>query len=98
MNAIVCNKHEEFEAAGMGAIIGIRQFGGGDTIVSLGLKCPKCGEVSAMTLDTNRSTETGKTWHMEGWPDSITLTPSIHHNVPSCGYHGHLKNGVFTGT
>jgi len=48
--------------------------------------CPKCGDQTA--------SKTGHNWNRK----TETLSPSIVHNVKlgGCGYHGWLKNGVFT--
>jgi len=63
---------------------------------ALMLKCPKCGQKSSLPL--NDSTDARRPgWKLEN-EDPITISPSIHHDVTSCGYHGFLKDGTFTNT
>lgn len=59
-------------------------------------KCPcGCGR-QYMLLFTNYPTIKGdaERWKWDGNNYQPTLTPSIH-NPSGCGYHGHLKAGIF---
>jgi hypothetical protein len=32
-------------------------------------------------------------WKWNGSKNAPTLTPSVHHNTPECGWHGYLRDG-----
>lgn len=60
--------------------------------------CPGCGEHSGLYLHPvdpgvpRWRVTAGEATRAEG----LTLSPSIHHAVARCGWHGYLTNGVFT--
>lgn len=59
--------------------------------------CPGCGQHSALTL--HPADPGTPRWRVIGGEatraEGLTLAPSIHHAVASCGWHGFLTNGVF---
>lgn len=66
----------------------IMQVVGEGGLPELIIVCPNCGQKSSGRHRYN--------------PDTVSLTPSIVHNVKNdegveqCGYHGFLTNGIFT--
>jgi len=62
---------------------------------NLMIKCPGCGEKSALPLDDSTDKRS------PGWKlvseSPLELSPSVHHDVPSCGWHGWLKKGYWVG-
>lgn len=101
MNATLVNDLELFEAGGPGTVMIIYgvfdPFGVLDDTqpAQLAIKCPGCGEQSALPLDgsTDPASPGWALTHVKG---RITLTPSVHHDVPGCGWHGHLRDGEWT--
>ncbi|MCE5185111.1 MAG: hypothetical protein LLF76_03180 [Planctomycetaceae bacterium] len=89
MKATVCKVYQDFEAAPAGAILPAYR---GDQISSLMMKCPGCGQVSGLQIRPHQDPGNPNSWEMSGWPDEVTLTPSVHHSF-GCGWHGWLKNG-----
>jgi len=90
--AVEVKDHDVFEAGGPGTVQ--MTVGGDGHPGMLLIKCPGCGEASALPLH-------GRTdKHDPGWDlknrSPLTLHPSIHHDVKSCGWHGFLRNGVFS--
>lgn len=92
MHANVVTDHDLFEVGGPGTV----QFTGdgkGGTSALL-IKCPGCGEASALPLMTEPNPHSHPQWSWDGNREFPTLSPSIHHQQ-GCGWHGHLRNGVF---
>lgn len=89
MKAQVVHDSDLFEAGGPGTVMFASDKDGDDACLLI--KCPGCGEKSALPLDD--STDPSR----PGWKlvnkDPITLNPSVHHSVFSCGWHGYLRNG-----
>lgn len=57
------------------------------------IRCPGCNELSELPL---RPFGTREFWQMTGdpaEPATLSLSPSVHHAVPACGWHGFLRNG-----
>ena len=99
MKAVVCQTHDELESAGPGAILGWRyaekkaSSGHAGHIMQ---NCAGCGQAAGMMLyDEGTPKPPSPSWSVSGWPDSITLKPSIHHDTPACGWHGYLTNGEY---
>lgn len=82
MKAHICTTYDEFEKAGLGAVIYTEPKG------AL-IKCPGCGSESALD---ERGRDNHPSWVMD--KQTHTFTPSIHHQR-GCGWHGWLKNGEF---
>ena len=60
------------------------------------LRCPGCGEASALAIGLDGIKPDGApSWGHTGPLETPTLTPSIHHDTPACGWHGWLRDGVF---
>lgn len=99
MNATLCQTHDEFEAAGPGAIwlwrFAEKIAAGGDE-GRIMLKCPGCGEASSMHCRIAGALHPeGPSWVLTNVADGITMAPSIN-CVGCCGWHGWLKGGEFT--
>lgn len=71
---------------------------GGPT-TGYGFGCPGCGDTCILHLGTGPEKHT---WNVTAGdaskPETVTLSPSIHHVVEhgGCGWHGYLTRGVFT--
>jgi hypothetical protein len=100
MKAVICQTHDEFEKAGHGAIYLWRfsvKLEEGGTRGHIMMKCPGCGHESAMHVRVPGTPHPtiAESWEVSGLPDEITLHPSIN-AVGCCGWHGWLKNGVYS--
>lgn len=87
--AKIVHDHDDFEAGGPGVV----QFAyHGSQPASLLIKCPGCGQPSALPLDTTKK----PSWQLVSMAP-LTLAPSIHHNAGEspCGWHGYLRAGIF---
>lgn len=90
------------------------QQGGIDPLpqVQLTFACPKCGSPNALSIyvSTDPPDESKGRWHSDtlptapGWPDTLTLTPSIQCHLrmhgprrPDCSAHFSIINGEITG-
>lgn len=98
MNAVVCQTHDEFEAAGPGAIYLWRfaeKLAEGGTSGHIMLKCPGCGQSSGMhcRVPGTAHPEGIQSWELSGLQP--TMNPSIN-CVGCCGWHGWLKDGIFS--
>lgn len=78
-----------FDSGGPGTV---QYLAGGNP--TLRIKCPRCGEAVDLPLN-NCSDPNARSWSLEQ-RDPITLSPSIHHDVKRCDWHGWLKEGVFS--
>jgi len=90
--AVEVKDHDDFEAGGPGTVqMATNQAGSPATLL---IKCPGCGEASALPLHGRADK------HDPGWDlkkrSPLTLHPSIHHDVELCGWHGFLRDGVFS--
>ena len=99
VKATICQTREAFDAAGPGAIFlwrfGDKQVQGGAAGYVM-VKCPGCGDESAMHLRQPGSPHPqGASWEVEGLPETITFNPSVH-CTGCCGWHGWLKQGTFS--
>lgn len=65
--------------------------GGGQKVGGLLLVCPGCLKLVVIPF---RPVEYPPGWDWDGRMDAPTLTPSIFHQVPGCGWHGYLIAGV----
>lgn len=94
VRAIVCASKADFEAAGPGAIF-LWRFSDKAAGYAL-VKCPGCGDESAMHLRPPGSPhpDDSQSWEASGTPDKLTFSPSVN-CVGCCGWHGWLKDGVF---
>lgn len=96
MKAVVCTTYEEYEAAGPGAIFvspDVIPFIPEKGITLIHNKCPGCGRSCGMaTFPEGKPKPESPSWKMTGWPNAITLEPSVHCKG-CCGWHGYLKNG-----
>lgn len=85
--AVIVAHLDCFDAGGPGTVMFSRDR------QTLLVKCPGCGEASALPLNDSTSRRS------PGWKlvsaDPLTLSPSIHHDVAECGWHGYLKEGVW---
>lgn len=54
----------------------------------LNFVCPGCGEMGGIQFSPSG-------WMWDGNRDAPTCTPSILHDVASCGWHGYLTAGEF---
>ena len=65
-----------------------------DEISGIAVNCPGCGQSSFIPFGEDK--EIGE----PGWnlisKEPISVSPSIHHDIKSCGWHGWLKNGEFS--
>lgn len=62
------------------------------------MACPGCGRVSGMRVGLGAKPADSPSWRLDGNPDdpkTWTLSPSIHCKG-CCGWHGYLKNGVYS--
>ena len=60
-----------------------RTFGDGET---------ECRGICQIPV--NRKDAAGRGWDMTGWPDSVTLSPSVFNcQGQKCQWHGWLRNG-----
>ena len=87
MKAEVFADYDAFEAAAKPGSVFFAEGGGPDRLW-LHHFCPGCGEKSGLRLFGPNH----PFWTMEQ-RDPITLSPSVHHIAPSCGWHGWLRNG-----
>lgn len=67
----------------------------GDTTRELAIRCPGCGRLSSLPLD---SRERSDSWMHSGdlvTGAGLTLSPSVHHTVErgGCGWHGWMRVG-----
>lgn len=77
---------DEFEVGIPGTIIVTER--------KIGVCCPGCGEKSLLSLHRkDDKLDPGWNWDEE----TQSLTPSIDHDTPMCGWHGWLTNGEFDG-
>ena len=94
----VCETWEEFEAAGPGAVFispEVVPFIAEKGVTLLHNKCPGCGDYGGMaTFPDGKPKPASPSWKMTGWPDAITLDPSVN-CTGCCGWHGWLKQGTF---
>ena len=65
-----------------------------DPATRMFLKCPGCGQEAGIMLC---GPDSWSKWTLTGSHEKPTLSPSLHHDVPECGWHGFLRNGVFEG-
>ena len=96
MKAKICNSHDELIEAGPGAVHYFESVDGGH----LQFICPRTNEVNACSgfCHVRVSQEPGshgpQTWNMTGWPDAVTLIPSVFNCAQNaCNWHGWLRNG-----
>lgn len=86
MKAVVCKSFSELESAGPGAVYLLDEK-------CLAFNCPRCGVEHSVPVD---ATDGANNWKMVGFPESITLTPSIqiisHGRKTDCHWHGFLRN------
>lgn len=54
-------------------------------------RCVGCGRI----LPINFNPAAGHPLWTLQCKEPITISPSVHHNTPDCGWHGWLKNGVW---
>lgn len=99
MKAIICQTHDEFEAAGPGAIYPwrfVEKQTEGATGGHIMLKCPGCGEASGMHCREPGTLHPPdqESWELSGLPNAATMSPSIN-CVGCCGWHGWLRNGEY---
>ena len=88
--AIIVDNWDDFRAAGPGAVYLV-----GEPVDYAAIKCPACGVGSAIPLDgSDDSMHPGWVWN--GDCARPTLSPSVHHDVLECGYHGFLRAGEWT--
>jgi len=57
------------------------------------LACPGCGRVSGMSIG-NPKPSRSPSWLITGEPSAPTFAPSINCEG-CCGWHGHLKAGIY---
>ena len=57
--------------------------------------CPGCGRRAAINIRPTREGYSGPSWDMTIDGDGITLHPSIN-AVGCCGWHGWLRQGMFS--
>jgi hypothetical protein len=89
MKAAVVEGRRELERSGKGALLVTRfENGAPATLVH---RCPGCGEIGGLRVAASPSHV--EHWSLTGWPDAPTLSPSIHHAEPHCGWHGWLRAG-----
>lgn len=63
-------------------------------IIALNIRCPGCNVIDSLPLKPFGSRAF---WEIAAGdarqPETLTLSPSVHHDVPECGWHGYLRNG-----
>jgi hypothetical protein len=94
--AKIVNTAEEMDTVGPGGIFLWRLSEPGKTMGHIMLNCPGCGDSSAMHVRVQGMMKPaeGQSWELSYTP-GITLSPSIN-CTGCCGWHGWLKNGLFT--
>lgn len=100
MNATIHETHDEFDAADPGAILlwryaSKKKEGGNNGHIML--KCPGCGQASGMHVrdpGTPHPTN-GASWEIIINNGLVTLSPSIN-CVGCCGWHGYLRDNVYS--
>lgn len=94
--AVEFKDYDEFEAGPPGSVTFATDGNGQE--VNLCIRCPGCGEKSAMDLSTaeRKPGGQGSVWNVTQ-RDPLTLFPSVHHTTEKggCGWHGWLQNGVW---
>lgn len=93
MNPVIQEYYEQFEKLRAGAICPVRDKDG--RIANLILNCPGCGAPGSMAIRPTTPGESHPSWEMTGFPEAITLKPSIN-CVDCCGWHGWLTNGIYS--
>lgn len=83
LTAVECKSWDEHEAAGPGAFY----FANDSSLIN---NCPGCGRRSALTIGGDNHPQ----WTIV-YREPLTLSPSVN-CVGCCGWHGYLKNGVWT--
>lgn len=97
MKATVCHSYDELKAAGPGAVMY------NETESRLLFVCPNAGKPGSCpgicNIPVNKESHGQKPWTMMGYPDAITLSPSVYNCAPpyqgrsGCSWHGWLQNG-----
>jgi len=94
MKAKICNSWDELVESGPGAVM----FNEAES--RLLFVCPNAGAPDACSgvcnIPVNKTDCEGKpAWQMTGWPDAVTLSPSVYNCAHSqkCQWHGWLRNG-----
>lgn len=59
------------------------------------IRCPGCASLVRLPLAPARNG--GAAWEWDGNVEAPTLSPSIRHVDPACGWHGWLRSGEFVG-
>lgn len=60
------------------------------------IKCPGCGAESYLQFtNTSTTVDHGPKWDWDGNRSQPTLTPSVH-STGCCGWHGFLRNGIWS--
>lgn len=95
MKAILCDSRDELVKAGNGAIY-LWNYNKDKKSGYIMMKCPGCGESSAMMVYAEGTTHPPgiQAWQITGIPGNISLSPSIN-CVGCCGWHGYLTGGVY---
>ena len=85
--------HDTYESAGQPGDVCVTTRHGGDAVAGYLMRCPGCGQESALPLGSSP----GARWTVTaGDPRTgagLTLSPSVWHRVPSCGWHGWVRDG-----
>lgn len=61
-------------------------------LAGFAMRCPGCGSLSWLSV---RADDPPPSWTLTGYPESITLSPSVFHRKErgGCGWHGFLTAG-----
>lgn len=89
----VVDDYDAYEAHGQPGDVCVTTHHGSSDVAGYLMRCPGCGQESSLPLGSSPGARWVVTAGDVHTGAGLTLSPSVWHRVPSCGWHGWVRDG-----